>query len=58
MNRIANYISLILGRDNETRYPELYKSEVLPGTRVSFYDPIVGGPYNRNETRSLNWKAL
>jgi hypothetical protein len=58
MNRIVDYISLILGQDNETRYPELYKSEALPGTRISFYDPIVGGPYNRAETRSINWKAL
>jgi hypothetical protein len=58
MNRIVDYISLILGQDNETRYPELYKSEDLPGTRNSYFDPIVGGPYNRAETRSINWKAL
>ncbi len=58
MNRLAIYISMILGQDDETRYPELYRRDVLPGTRNSFYDPIIGGPYNRNETRSLNWKAL
>lgn len=59
MNRIVNYISLILGQDEQGRYPELYKSEVLPGSRISFFDPVVGGvPYNRAETRSFNWKAL
>ena len=59
MNRIVDYISLVLGQDVECRYPELFKREVLPGSRISFYDPIFGSlPYNRTETRSLNWKAL
>jgi hypothetical protein len=59
MNRIVNYLSLVLGWEEEYRYPELYRRETLSGSRILDFDPVTGsGPYRRDETRSLNWKAL
>jgi hypothetical protein len=52
-------VEMILGQDEDQRYPELYKRHVVPGSRhLDYYALITGGVTNREEPRSFNWKSL
>ena len=60
MNKVINYLSMILGTDETNdAYPGLYKRDVLPGDLTLEMTMMSGiAPYGRREPRTFNWKNL
>lgn len=60
MNKVVNYLSVILGQDAAIdEYPELYKTDLLPSGLTLEMAMMSGiAPYRRSETRTFNWKNL